>query len=379
MLPEGLVWPPRKEDLERLYLVEKLSAAKIAKVYGLKYKSPKVGESTVLYQLTKNGIRRRDPAEHIRKVTEAMVDEWVTKYQAGESLKQIAGGKVDPVTIWNHLKARGLVLRDKVEAQIKAVTKYGRRPFGSDEIERAYLVGFTKGDCQVTTHGRAVRVRTSTTHPAMAELFVNLFGCYGRVQKYARKSKLVGFEWSLEVDLNVSFRFLSTTLEDALETFGRSISTFFGFLAGFFDAEGTIYFHKKGGGGAFEVSIANTNTEILVRIENLLAIVGLHSRLQIIQQDPQRLGYSKEGIVARVRIWRSDDVIELLKRLELRHAEKISKAEIALTYQCSNDREVRARERQRWEETIRMITKSRDQFVEAARLQVMRTSHQMDR
>src|ERR1700687_2848671 len=30
-----LAWPPTKEDLQRLYVYKKLSAAKIAKVYGL--------------------------------------------------------------------------------------------------------------------------------------------------------------------------------------------------------------------------------------------------------------------------------------------------------------------------------------------------------
>jgi hypothetical protein len=93
-LNEGLVWPPTKEDLERLYLVERLSAAKIAKVYDLKYDSPKVAESTILYQLKKNGIVRRDRAEHVRKVTSEMVDGWVKRYEAGESLKQIAENAV---------------------------------------------------------------------------------------------------------------------------------------------------------------------------------------------------------------------------------------------------------------------------------------------
>jgi hypothetical protein len=68
-MEEGLAWPPTKEDLERMCLVERLSAAKIAKAYGLKYKNPKVAESTVLYQLKKNGIARRDRAEHVRKIT----------------------------------------------------------------------------------------------------------------------------------------------------------------------------------------------------------------------------------------------------------------------------------------------------------------------
>jgi len=66
-IPEG--------DLERLYLQQKLSASKIAIVYGLKYAKAKTAESTLLYQLRKNGITRRDQAAHIRKVTETRVDE----------------------------------------------------------------------------------------------------------------------------------------------------------------------------------------------------------------------------------------------------------------------------------------------------------------
>jgi hypothetical protein len=378
-MPGGLAWPPKKEDLERLYLVDRLSAAKIAIVYGLKYKHDKVAESTVLYQLKRNGIKRRDAAEHLRKVTDAMVNEWVGRYQDGESLKQIAAGDFDPVTVWNHLKARGLVLRDKVQAQILAVTKYERTPFRGDIVERAYLMGFAKGDCQVTTHGRAIRVRTSTTHPAMAELFTNLFGCYGHVQRYPRESKLVGYEWSLEVDLDESFKFLLSSVEDALEDFGHSPITLFGFLAGFFDAEGTIYFHKKGVGGGFELSIANTNVEILVRIQSLTALVGLDSRLETYRQDSRRLGYEKEGTISRLRIWRSNDVTSLLKLMHLRHGEKISKADIALSYQGTRDPEIRACARQRWTNTVNAIRRARDQFVEDARLNLSRSNTEVDR
>jgi len=57
-----------ESDLERLYLQQKLSASKIAIVYGLKYARAKTAESTLLYQLRRNGIARRDPAAHISKV-----------------------------------------------------------------------------------------------------------------------------------------------------------------------------------------------------------------------------------------------------------------------------------------------------------------------
>ena len=67
--------------------------------------------------------------EHIRKVTDAMVDV-DGQVSNGESLKQIAGDAVDPVTVFNHLHKRGLQLRDKVEAQIKAVTIHKESPSG---------------------------------------------------------------------------------------------------------------------------------------------------------------------------------------------------------------------------------------------------------
>jgi len=373
-----LVWPPMKDDLERLYLVERLSAAKIAKVYGLKYKNPKVAESTVLYQLKRNGIRRRDAAHHLRKVSEEMVDKWITRYQAGESLKQIAGEEFSPVTVFLHLRKRGIKLRDKVEAQIQAVTKYERRPFQGDDNERAYLVGFTKGDCQVLQHGRAIRIRTSTTHPAMAELFANLFGCYGHVQVYPRESKLVGYEWSLEVDLDQSFKFLLQSLDVALKNFGRSPATFFAFLAGFFDAEGSIYFHKKNKGGAFEIAITNTNIPILVRIQRFLIFVGSYSKLETDDQDVNRLGYEKEGQISNLRVWRFHDVVKLLKALQLRHAEKAIKQEIAISYHTSEDLETRAIARQRWVDTLRRIGEERDRFIEVARLKVLQAKREVD-
>ena len=169
----NLAWPPKKEDLERLYLFRHLSAAKIAGEYGLKYKTPKVAESVVLYQLKKNGIPRRDSAEHIRKVTNEMVDEWARRYNEGQSLKEIAGATVDPVTVWLHLRKRGVQLRNRIDAQIVAVSKYQRTPFSGDKLERAYLMGLRYGDLHAVRHGRAIRVRVSTTHPAPWPSFSN--------------------------------------------------------------------------------------------------------------------------------------------------------------------------------------------------------------
>ncbi|MBI3841075.1 MAG: hypothetical protein HY297_03855, partial [Thaumarchaeota archaeon] len=246
-----LVWPPTKEDLQRLYLVERLSAAKIARVYGLKYASEKTAESTVLYHLNRNGIVRRDKAEHIKKIIEEMVEEWINRYQEGESLKQIAGASVDPVSVWNHLRKKGVKLRDKVEAQIEAVTKHQKTSFHGNLIEKAYIIGLRVGDLNAVRHGRAIRARVSTTHPAMMELFTGIFADYGYVHKYPKKTPLTEWEWSLECDLDSSFEFLLDPAAEFRWIF-ESGAFFIAFLAGFFDADGSVYYHRKRARGGFE-------------------------------------------------------------------------------------------------------------------------------
>ena len=293
---EGLPWPPKEEDLERLYLIEKLSAAKIAKVYGLKYKSPKVAESVVLYHLKRNEIKRRDPAEHIRRVSEEMIDEWVRRYRAGDSLEETAGTTVNPVTVWNHLKKGGVVLRDKVEAQIKAVTKYEKKPFNGDGVEKAYLMGLRYGDLDSVRHGRAVRVRVSTTHPAMAELFESLFSPHGHVHWYPREAEFTSYEWSIECDLDSSFGFLlkKSNIEELRKL---SDPEFIAFTAGFFDAEGSIFLHEKSSGFAPEANIANTDEAILRLFEVRLTNLGISSKLTRWNQYSKRLQFKSVSIL----------------------------------------------------------------------------------
>ena len=362
-MPEEGAWPPSKDGLERLYLVEKRSAAKIALVYGLtgRYKNPKVAESTVLYHLRKLGIKRRDPAEHVRKVTEEMVDEWARRYQAGESLKQIAGDSVDAVTVWNHLRARGVGLRDMVEAQIKAVTKHEKRPFNEGVIEKAYLMGLRLGDLDAVRHGRAVRVRLSTTHPTFADLFESLFSPYGAVRKYPRETKVTGFEWNLECDLDDSFDFLLAKPNASYLKFLGNLEflEFLAFLAGFFDAEGCIYYHKKQSGGSFELSLTSTNREILEIIAENLIRLGLHPSLRLKKSKATWMS-AAHGIVSvlpqwEVQIWRIDEVKKLFGLMPIRHPEKITRAEIALRLGYRPSNHERRRVIEEWKELSKAI------------------------
>lgn len=351
-------WPPLAEDLRRLYLEQKLSASKIAKVYGLSYASDKTAESTVLYHLKRNGIARRDPAAHIRKVTDLMVGDWMVRYQNGESLKQIAGDSVDPVTVCNHLHKRGLQLRDKIEAQIAAVTKFEKVPFSGDKHEMAYLVGIAFGDYASTMHGRAVRVRLSTTHPAMARLFRDLFGKHGPIYEYPHENFLTEFEWSLDCDLDTSFAFLLDLKRLAAQIIADD-ELFFDFLAGFFDAEGSVYFHKKGSRGAFEFSLANTNVELLHEIAMRLRSLGFPCNFRRIRLDQEKFierGIKNPGeAIWKIEVWRYETFQRLVGLLPSRHEEKIGKIAIARRLEFRANRKQREEVLEDWNALLERI------------------------
>jgi hypothetical protein len=368
-LPDRLVWPPRKEDLERMYLGQRLSAMKIAEAYGLRYASPKTAESTVLYHLRRNGIPRRDPAEHVRKVTQEMVDEWAKRYEAGASLKQIAAGSVDAVTVWEHLRKRGIVLRDKVEAQIKAVSKYERWPFDGDGEEEAFLVGLRYGDLNVVEHGRAIRVRLSTTHPDMAGLFRLLFSRYGHVHEYPRRNRLVGYEWTYECDLDQSFRFLLDKPPiSELEKMGDA--QFMSFLAGLFDAEGTIYMHNKRGRHNPEISLVNTEGPLIDLVFHRLRRLGYAANERWATQKHDRMGITGEGVIGRVIIWKFKEVQRLLGVLPLRHQEKVAKARVVQKLKFGVPDRKQLEVLSEWESLKSLIRSSRGEFIRAAAVEL---------
>jgi len=362
----NLAWPPTKEDLERLYLVEQLSAAKIARIYELKYKTPKVAESVILYQLKKNGIPRRDPAEHTRKATPEMVDVWAMQYTDGQSLKQIAGESVSPVTVWLHLKRRGVRLRDKIEAQIRAVSRHERRAFVGDELEKAYLLGLRFGDLHVVRHGRGIRVRVSTTHPAMADLFESVFSGYSHVARYPRRAKLTGFEWTLECDLHASFAFLLPKVSFA--TLERTpVDKKLAFLAGLFDAEGSVYLHRKRDWCNPELSFTNTDSALLEWVSKCLDGLGYYGKIEYSNQKVERGGVTGVGRVGHLKVWRFEDVQGLLRRLPIRHPERLDKRAIVLSLRYRASKGDDALLFEKWTNLRSRIKAERDAFVEAAR------------
>lgn len=309
----------------------------------------------MLYYLRKFGIARRDRAEHIRKVTPEMVNEWARRYQAGESLKRVAGNEVDPVTVWMHLGKTGIQLRDKVEAQIAAVTKHTKKPFSGGRLEQAYLIGFARGDLNASLHGRATRIKTATTHPLMAELFRDLFGESGLVRVTPRYSSLTGYEWNLQVDLDSSYSFLQDYRRKipAWTLRGRCFRYF---LAGFFDAEGSIRYSASAGYG-FQVSLTNSDQTLLGRIYDTLKVRHFHPYMR----------FDSHSHVWKIELWRKNEVESLLNQMPMRHPEKIDKARLVLGYGLCVDADDSGRVIEAWSKKIAEIKRGRDAFIARAK------------
>ena len=135
-----------------------------------------------------------------------------THLENGVSLVDVAkmiGNKTSGYTSW---LTRQLEIQPRPfqEARLKAIKekrgKYERRPFDGTKEDRAYMLAMRHGDISVTrpwpNAAEAIRVSTSTTHPAMAELFANLFSPYGHVYKHPRyKKDTQSYEWNFNAVL----------------------------------------------------------------------------------------------------------------------------------------------------------------------------------
>jgi hypothetical protein len=139
------------------------------------------------------------------------------------------------------------------------------------------------------------------------------------------------------------------------------------FLAGFFDAEGTIRLHEKSRAYAPEIYITNTDLDLLRLTARRLFDFGVVSKIDFYEQNPMRLGYPSKGSIWRICVWRIESVRLLLRALVLRHAEKIWKAKLALQFVSPLNTRVNMELVQKWDDCAEQEEKDRIGFIEEAR------------
>jgi len=215
----------------------------------------------------------------------------------------------------------------------RCVRKYKTKPFDGNELEKAYLIGLRLGDLNVKLHRKQILVRTSTSHLAMLELFHSVFQRYSRVHQFPlfRPVKKPHFHWQVYTLLDKSFEFmLNKVVPDEITA---SDSMFHAFLAGYTDAEGCILVTPNGQGTRFYFQLASEDIETLSVIAAKLKEAGYHFTLRISARKGESHGHKYNKDYWELRIATKADVVELLKRLEFRHREKIQQKTLVLGLQ----------------------------------------------
>ena len=200
--------------------------------------------------------------------------------------------------------------------------RYARADFSGDKREEAYLLGFSIGDLRVrklNKDGETISIGCGSTKRAQVTLIKKLFSPYGRVWEGSpdRRGAI-----NVEAFVNESFSFLLPDRRDYTWCTNRA-DCFFSFLAGFTDAEGSLFISN---GKAF-ISWGNYDWEILNFIRRGLLKFGIES--PVLHQDSLRgfvgsHGYPRNKTYWHLTVTRKTMIKKLLEYLGSRmlHTDK---------------------------------------------------------
>jgi len=329
-----------EDEMKQWYVEEGLSCFQIGKRYGLSGNGSTISRF-VRRRLRRMGVALRPRGSDLRKF-DSLAGEWSRRYQAGESTVKIAKGVTTSTVVFRYLDELGIKHRNNSQNN----TRYRKRPFDGTELDRAYMLGFTRGDVNVRRDYRLMKLSAGTTRGAQLDLFTSLFAPYGPVRVAPSVSRVAGFEWTSYASLDETFSFLlDQKLEDPSKIFeGDSLS---GYLGGLFDAEGSLWLAADEWFHPFW-SICNADHKMLDWVMRFLKGLGFHPKMSPPNSDG----------VARVVLQRRTEVVRLLQMLPIRHPEKKAKARLLL------DQRLHAEEkRERWCDLLAEIEGDRNEMV----------------
>ena len=261
----------------------------------------------------------------------------------GLSLNDVAvlvGNKTSGYTSWLYRRL-GIKCRSFEEARLKGIRekrrKYERRPFDGTDEDRAYLLGLRHGDLSVSKPWKdVVRVSTSTTHPAMANLFRSLFEPNGHVYQHPRyKKDTKSYEWNLSVILDNTFEFMFLGVSDVKDWISTNSSLTLAYLSGLLDAEGSVVTTRnKRGNILLFAAWNNSNLALLAWVRERLRFLSYPTSLCLNKRKGVRS--KKYGIIHRQDYWQlsifgTAKVQQFLRSIRPKHDEKLRRMRIALS------------------------------------------------
>jgi hypothetical protein len=242
--------------------------------------------------------------------------QWISLYQNGSSTTKIAGQyQVGASTVGRHLR-RHIQLRNRISASIIASTRYTKIPFSGDQCEGAFLAGLVE-DFHVRRAGRLVELGTSTTHPAMVQLFREVFSPYGHpTASPSYESRAGYYRYFLYVYLHDSFASILTKSTNMPGWIPRSKydPVFESYLSGLIAAEGCVRLYNNHGRAN---SVLHITINKLPLLEELSHLIG--GTVYKVQRAYRLVIYGQSSL-------------NLLRRLNLRHHEKVEKSRLMIDH-----------------------------------------------
>lgn len=309
------IFPISKVELKKLYFQDKLSMLQIANKLGC---TP----SAIVYKFKKFSLRSRGNIGLAKPIKLSKKGVEFLYYQKRLSLKKIANIV--------HCSESGLERRFKNYNLISRgnknrACKYNKTDFSGDLIEKAYLIGFRLGDLNIMKRVSVIQVRCSTTIPAQIRLIKRLFIPY--TTPHITMAKRETYE--IVCLVNGSFNFLLPKKDKIPEWITENKKFFFSFLAGYSDAEGSFYIHKrknKVSFGVFEIQTQQKN--IIIQIWQNLQKHGIESIFPSISKKAGYIapsGSKNNKDVWRITIARKHSLWELIKNIDIyvKHQNKI--------------------------------------------------------
>ncbi len=173
-------------------------------------------------------------------------------------------------TIDRKIRLFGFKVRNRSESHVI----YEKSDFSGNLSEKAYLIGFSIGDLRVRKfykNSETVHVDCGSTRNEQIDLIERLFRRYGRV--WISKPNKKGVT-QIECFLNKTFDFLLELDKSSVPDWAGKNKLFFSnFLAGFVDAEGSIFISRN---KAF-FALGNYDIKLLKEIKYLLEKFGIKS------------------------------------------------------------------------------------------------------
>lgn len=284
----------KKDDLQKLYRIEKKSTVAIAKIYNCHH-------STICNRLREFRIP-------IRFRYKILKEDLIRLYHK-ENKSTIAIAKIYNCTsgaISYKLNKFGIPRKSKCQIHMR----YPRYDFNGSLAKKAYLIGFRIGDLRVyktKPDAETIVVQCHTTQNVQTKLIKDLFGKYGQVTIREQKDGT----FNVNCYLNESFNFLLPKKGEIERWICADKKSFCGFVAGYTDAEGNFILNQK----RARFKLDSYDKGILCKIHSWLLQNNIKSKFRKIGEKgklrPDRYYFNED--LWRLNINEADSLLRFIK------------------------------------------------------------------